>query len=302
MNHDRLVKVLILGVTGMLGHGLFRHLSSRGDFDVHGTARSLDDGSWFLPEQSGKIYGGVEAEDPDTIAGAVRLVRPDVVINCIGLIKQSPLSENPVRAIALNALLPHQVAAICRSVGARMIHMSTDCVFDGAKGMYREDEPSNADDLYGRTKFLGEVNDKPLCLTIRSSIIGHEIKGKRGLIEWFLAQEGTVRGFTRAVFSGFPTVEFSRIIADHVIPKPELTGVMHVSSDPISKFELLQLVAARYGKIIDIEPFDDYQVDRSLDSSLFRGLTGYVPPSWPDMVNMMYRDYVESHLACDEKV
>ena len=177
---------------------------------------------------------------------------------------------------------------ICRSAGARMIHISTDCVFDGKKGNYTENDSSTADDLYGRSKFLGEVAYPPHCLTLRTSIIGHELKGKLGLVEWFLAQEGKVRGFTHAIYSGFPTIEFARIITDYILPRPELTGVYHVSSDPVSKYDLLNLVAKKYGKKIEIEPYDDFRQDRSLDSSLFRRLTGYMPPSWPELVDQMH--------------
>lgn len=288
-------KVLILGITGMLGHALFRCLSRRDGLDVYGTVRKDDNRSWFPAEQAGKIISGVEAERMDTVAKAAVETGAEVIINCIGLIKQSPLADDPVAAITLNALLPHQVALICCEARARLIHVSTDCVFDGTKGMYREDDISNADDLYGRTKYLGEIRDKPHCITIRTSIIGHELKGKRGLIEWFLAQEGSIRGFTGAIYSGFPTAEFSRIVADYIIPRPELSGLYHISSEPISKYDLLWLVAKRYGKNIDIEPYGEVRQDRSLDSLQFRKATGYTPPSWSELVDVMYRDFVESY-------
>jgi dTDP-4-dehydrorhamnose reductase len=182
---------------------------------------------------------------------------------------------------------------LCRTAGARLIHISTDCVFDGKKGGYTEEEDSNATDLYGRTKFLGEVA-YPHCITLRTSIIGHELKGDRGLIEWFLAQEEPIRGFKKAIFSGFPTIEIARIINDYIIPNDDLQGVYHVSSEPISKYELLRLVAQRYEKQIDIEPDDTVTIDRSLDSSRFRQATGYHPPSWPELVDNMYRNFIDS--------
>lgn len=183
---------------------------------------------------------------------------------------------------------------ICRSVGARMIHISTDCVFDGKKGNYTEHDSSNADDLYGRSKFLGEVAYPPHCLTLRTSIIGHELKGKLGLIEWFLAQKGKVDGFTHAVYSGFPTVELAHIITEYILPNKDMNGVYHVSSDPISKYDLLKLVAKRYGKQIKIEPYNKFYQDHSLDSSVFRRITGYTPPSWPELVDKMYQHYISS--------
>jgi dTDP-4-dehydrorhamnose reductase len=171
-----------------------------------------------------------------------------------------------------------------------MIHISTDCVFDGKKGLYTENDMPAPEDLYGRTKLIGEV-DYPGCVTLRTSIIGHELKGRHGLIEWFLREKGKVRGYTNAIYTGFPTIEFTRIIHNYVMPQKTLSGLYHVSSEPISKFKLLQLVAEKYGKSIDIEPYNDFVVDRSLESARFRAMAGYSPPSWPDMIDAMFKDY-----------
>lgn len=288
-------KVLILGGTGMLGHTLFMQLSLQKNLDVYATARTSSGLSlWFHPDFVEKIRVGVDADNFDTVIRAFASIQPDIVINCIGLIKQLPMASDPLSAIIINSLLPHRISMICRSAGARMIHISTDCVFDGKKGNYTEHDSSNADDLYGRSKFLGEVAYPPHCLTLRTSIIGHELKGKLGLIEWFLAQKGKVNGFTHAIYSGFPTVELAHILLEYVIPKPELTGVYHVSSDPISKYDLLSLVAKRYAKQIKIEPYDKLHQDRSLDSSVFRRITGYTPPSWPELVDKMYQYHISS--------
>lgn len=286
-------RVLILGGTGMLGHTLFTHLSAQSDLNVFATARSLDGlDRWFPPNLFEKIRPHVDADNFDTVIRALASIQPDIVINCIGLIKQLPVANDPLSAITVNAQLPHRISMVCRTAGARMIHISTDCVFDGVKGNYRESDPSNAADLYGRTKFLGEVS-YPHCVTLRTSIIGHELKGKYGLIEWFLAQQGKVRGFTKAVYSGFPTIEMAKIISDVVIPNPKLTGMYHVSTEPISKYDLLKLVAKKYGKQIEIEPFDEFASDRSLDSSIFCQFTGYQPPSWPELVDKMYNHFID---------
>jgi dTDP-4-dehydrorhamnose reductase len=286
-------KILILGGTGMLGHVLFTQLSLHKDLDVYATVRTASNlDRWFSPELRPKIRTGVDAHEFDTITDAIASIRPDTVINCIGLIKQSPSANNPLSAIAINSLLPHRISLACGTAGARLIHISTDCVFDGTKGNYKEDDPSDAKDLYGRSKFLGEVA-YPHCVTLRTSIIGHELKGKLGLIEWFLVREEKIRGFTRAIYSGFPTVELARIIAEYVLPHSDLSGVYHVSTEAISKYDLLRLVAERYGKKIEIEPFDDIVLDRSLNSSVFQKATGYNPPSWSDLVDRMYRHYVE---------
>ena len=290
----KMVKVLISGVTGMLGHTLFTRLSERDGLEIFATARSMEGLSrWFDQELLAKIRGNVDANNFDTIVRVIEDLKPDVVINCIGIIKQMAAAQDPIISVSINALFPHRLALACKAADARMIHISTDCVFDGAKGNYSENDQSNATDLYGRTKFLGEVY-YPHCVTLRTSIIGHELKGKYGLIEWFLAQKGKVRGFTNAIYSGFPTVEMARIIGEYVIPNPDLKGFYHVSSDPISKYKLLQLVADKYKKQIEIEPFDDLRLDRSLDSTLFQRVTGYSPPSWPELIDNMYQDFIGS--------
>ena len=287
-------RVLVLGVTGMLGHTLFRRLSSSGGLDVYGTARGAANlGRWFEAAQMKKIITGVDAGDFDTVVEAFAKVKPEIVINCIGIIKQLPEAEDPLLALPVNALLPHRIARLCAAVGARMIHISTDCVFSGKKGGYTEDDPLDAADLYGRSKYLGEVA-YPHCLTLRTSIIGHELKGKLALVEWFLSQEGTVRGYTEAIYSGFPTIVLSEIIDEYVIPNPALHGLYHLSSERIAKYDLLKLVAEKYGKRINIEPYGGVCEDRSLDSSRFREASGYRPPPWPDLVERMHRHFLES--------
>lgn len=287
-------KVLVLGVTGMLGHTLFRRLSLNDRLDVSGTARTpVNLGRWFEPEQVQKIVTGVDAGDFDTIVAAFAKVKPEIVINCIGIIKQLPEANEPLIALPVNALLPHRIAQLCAAAGARMVHISTDCVFDGKKGGYTEADPLDAADLYGRSKYLGEVTYSH-CLTLRTSIIGHELKGKLALVEWFLSQEGAVRGYTKAIYSGFPTIELSEIIDAYVIPNPGLQGLYHLSSERIAKYDLLKLIAARYEKQIKIEPYAGVCEDRSLDSTRFRKAAGYRPPPWPELVERMYRHFLES--------
>jgi dTDP-4-dehydrorhamnose reductase len=278
----------------MLGHVLFSLLSGRPEFAVFATVRGTKDlGRWFPPDLQGRIRGGVDAERFDTVSRVLDEIRPDVVVNCIGIIKQLPLAKDPVVSITVNALFPHRLARACAEAGARLIHVGTDCVFSGKKGNYRESDRPDATDLYGRTKLLGEV-DSPHCVTLRTSLVGHELSARHGLIEWFLEQEGTVRGFARAVFSGFPTVELAGIVAERVIPNEELTGLYHVSSEPVSKYELLRLVREQYGKKIRIERDEEFACDRSLDSSRFRKATGYQPPPWPAMVSRMHADFLRS--------
>ncbi len=287
-------RVLIFGATGMLGHALFTLLSERAELDVHATARRREGLSrWFPPDLAARIHAGVTAEDLGSVLRALDEAAPDAVINGIGVIKQLPEAQDPIVAISINALFPHRLALACRAAGARLVHVSTDCVFSGDRGNYSEDDVPDAPDLYGRTKLLGEVTG-PGCLTLRTSIVGHELVGRHGLIEWFLAQDEKVQGFARAVYSGFPTVELARILAERILPDEGLSGLYHVASSPISKYDLLRLVAEAYGKTIAIERDEEFRCDRSLDAGRFRQATGYEPPPWPEMVERMHRHF----LAC----
>ena len=282
------MKILILGGSGMLGHRLWLNLSKSHEtwVTVRGDGSQLPDipefpRRYIRPHVDGLIF--------DQISRALASIQPDLVINCIGLIKQDPLVNDPLSSIKINALLPHNVSLVCRVAGIRMIHISTDCVFSGKKGMYVESDTSDAEDLYGRTKFLGEVA-YPHTVTLRTSIIGRELKARLGLIEWFLAQRDTIRGYKRAIYTGFTTDELSRIILNYVIPRTDLSGVYHVSSDPISKYDLLMLVKEALRRNVTILPDDGFISDRSLDSTQFRQLTGYKPPTWPEMINELRRN------------
>jgi len=285
-------KLLILGGTGMLGHVLFRYLIQNTDYDVYVTTRNVSEvNKYFCADMARKVRpDNVDANYFDSVIRALASIQPNIVINCIGLIKQLPNASDPLMAITVNAQLPHRISLLSRTAHARMIHISTDCVFNGKKGAYTEDDIPSAEDLYGRTKLLGEVAYSH-CVTLRTSIIGHELKGKRGLVEWFLMQSDKVRGYKHAIFSGLPTIELARVIVDHVLPNDELKGVYHVSSSPISKYDLLQIIAEEYEKEIEIEAYEDFVIDRSLRSDRFRLETGYTPRTWPDMINNMHEDY-----------
>ena len=286
MNKDKTTRVLVLGVSGMLGNAVFRFFAQSDGYSVMGSARSAGVLRLLPKELREQVVCGVDVENTDSLMRLFALARPNVVINCIGLIKQLAEADDPLAAIPINALLPHRVARLCDVAGARMIHMSTDCVFAGTRGMYREQDASDANDLYGRSKYLGEV-DYQHAVTLRTSIIGHELNSAHGLVGWFLAQQGAVNGYARAVFSGLPTVELARVMRDFVIPNTNLRGLYHVSAEPINKFELLNLVAKVYGKNIAITPDDNLVIDRSLDSSRFREVTGYQPAAWPELVRRM---------------
>lgn len=283
------MKILILGASGMLGNAMMRVMAESGEHDVWGTARAGAVKRHFPAQLGERILAGVDVENADVLARVFAEVRPEVVINCIGLVKQLTEADDPLMALPINAMLPHRLARLCDLIGARLVHVSTDCVFNGAKGGYRESDPSDAEDLYGKSKFLGEVA-YPHTITLRTSIIGHELASAHGLVGWFLEQEGSVKGYRRAIFSGLPTVELSRIVRDAVLPRPDLFGLYHVAAAPITKYELLKLVAGAWGKMIEIEPDDRVVIDRSLDATRFREATGYVAPSWPELVARM-RDF-----------
>jgi dTDP-4-dehydrorhamnose reductase len=237
-----------------------------------------------------RTIAGVDAIDFDSVARAIADVKPDVVINCIGIIKQLKVAKDPIVSLSINSLYPHRLAILCRAAGARMIHISTDCVFSGRKGLYTEDDVSDAEDLYGRTKFLGEVAG-PGCLTLRTSIIGRELHSASGLIDWFLSNRGgKIRGFRKAIYTGFTTQALATIVADVIHRHPELSGVWQVSSEPISKFDLLTLVNEVYHAGIEIEPDDTFKCDRSLNSARFRAAVNFRPPSWPEMISEMHCD------------
>ena len=283
------MKILVLGVSGMLGNAMFRTFSEDADTEVEvfGTARSSSVQRQFAPEVASKIISGVDVENQDSLVRVFSEVKPQVVVNCIGLIKQLADANDPLQALPINAMLPHRLARLCELGDARLIHVSTDCVFAGTKGNYRESDPADATDLYGRSKHLGEVT-YPHTITLRTSIIGHELSSSHALLGWFLAQEGHVKGYTKAIFSGLPTAELARVIREVVLPMPELSGLYHVASAPISKYDLLKQIADVYGKKIKIIADDALVIDRSLNAERFRDATGYVAPPWQELVRRMF--------------
>ncbi len=281
-------RVLVLGGTGMLGHKLWQVLDSL--LDVHVTVRASADAvgrmELFDPVRT---VADVSAERFDTVERAVAAVEPDVVVNCIGIVKQLRAAHDPIASISINSLFPHRVAQLCRREGARLIQISTDCVFSGRTGGYSERDIPDPVDLYGRSKLLGEVADGD-CLTVRTSIIGRELSGANGLLEWFLAQEQSVRGFRRAIFSGLTTHALARVLAAVISEHPALRGIRHVASAPISKHDLLCMLRDAYRSSVEVVPDDDVVIDRSLDGSRFEQETGLRTPPWTEMVAQLAAD------------
>jgi dTDP-4-dehydrorhamnose reductase len=280
------MRVLVLGGAGMLGHRVW--LSLRERFETFVTLRS-DARAYarFGVFDAARTLEGVDGARFETVAGAFARVRPDVVVNCIGIVKQLAEASDPIASLEVNALLPHRVAALCGTAGARLVHISTDCVFSGRTGSYREEDVADADDLYGRTKLLGEVHGAG-SLTLRTSIIGRELQTSHGLAEWFLERRGQrVRGFTRAFFSGLTTHALARVIGDVIAGHPGLGGLYHVSSERISKYDLLtRLNDALQARAI-VEPVEEPRLDRSLDSARFWRATAMTRPLWAEMIAEM---------------
>jgi dTDP-4-dehydrorhamnose reductase len=273
----------------MLGHKLLQQLSS--GLETFATVR--DDGRALerlgLAKQHQLISNIDVCSDAD-LRRAIEIARPEVVINAVGVIKQLPNSSDVINTLTVNSILPHRLKLMSQEYKFRLIVISTDCVFSGARGNYSEVDPADALDLYGRSKNLGEIVADG-CLTIRTSIIGRELVSSHSLIEWFLSNRGgTVKGYTKAIYSGFPTVVFADIMSDLLINYPNLQGIYHISSDPIDKFRLLELVNDAFSANIRIEPDDSLKIDRSLDSAKFRAATGFAPPDWKGMVHRMATD------------
>jgi len=281
-------RVLLLGGDGMLGHKLFNQL--RQTHQTRVTLRqdlaTYDRVGLFSAENA---YCGIDVRVTDRLLGVMADFEPDFVINAVGMVKQRPEGQEHIANLEVNALLPHRLALLCRATNAALIHISTDCVFSGRRGQYKEADEPDPVDVYGYSKLLGEVvSDR--VLTLRTSIIGTELSRRSSLVEWFLAQHGRIKGFKGAIFSGFTTMELSRIIDAVISMPPEHWGLYHVSSNPISKYDLLVMLRDALGGDLEIEPDEAYQCDRSLDSSLFKKTFGYSPPEWSSMVRELAED------------
>ncbi len=281
-----MLKILVLGASGMIGNAVLRTMIEHSRWKVWGSIRNGDARRYFSPQVGESLIEDIDLNNWDCVTRLFEKIRPDVVINCAGLTKHKVQADNPLTALPINALMPHRMANLCRLVDARFIHVSTDCVFSGDSGSYKETDLTDARDIYGKSKALGEVVDGGV-ITLRTSTIGHELRTRDGLLEWFLAQEGSCKGYTKAIFSGMPSVLFAKVIRDVVIPNENLFGLYHVGAEPIDKFSLLELIAQAYGKDIEIAPDENLVINRSLDTEKFRQATGYVAPSWIDMIALM---------------
>jgi dTDP-4-dehydrorhamnose reductase len=274
------LRVLILGGDGMLGSALQRELARRHEVTVS-VRREARGQPGLVP--------GVDVRDAGRVAALLAELRPEAVVNAVGIVKQRQEAEDALLAIETNALFPHRLAGLCAGHEARLVHFSTDCVFSGRAGNYRETDLPDPADLYGRSKLLGEL-DAPQ-LTLRSSIIGLEQGRRQGLVEWFLASRGSLPGYRRAIYSGLTTREMARLVDRLLVAHPRLAGIFHVASQPIDKYTLLSRLAHELGRTdIHIEPVDQPRCDRSLDGSAFAAATGYRAPGWDEMLGELARE------------
>jgi dTDP-4-dehydrorhamnose reductase len=282
------MKILILGGDGMLGHQLLMLLRDRHEVKVT-LRRELAAYSTCNLFSAENAMAGIDVRMSDRLLGALSEFRADAVVNAVGIVKQRPDGLDVIPNLEINALLPHRLAIACRAAGARLIHISTDCVFSGNRGHYREDDVPDPVDIYGHAKLLGEVT-QPGVITLRTSIIGRSLYRNASLIDWFLRQRGRISGYRKAIFSGFTTKEMSRVIAMLLERHPAASGLYHLSSSAISKHDLLLRLRDRLGRAIDIVPDDSVRIDRSLDSTRFRAEFAYTPPSWDRMLEELADD------------
>lgn len=281
-----LTKILIIGGSGMLGNTLLRFFSRKKNFDVSTTIRSSKLLGISNKSCNYQLFNNIHLEDKKDISKVFDQVRPDVVINCAAVIKHSNESIDHLKVLLLNTILPHYLAKLSENFNARLIHFSTDCVFLGSKGNYNESDFPDALDFYGRSKLLGEIN-YPNTITIRTSLVGHELNSTKNLIEWFLMQNHEIKGYNEAIFSGLSTFEVAKVIDTYILPNKKLEGLYHLSSQPISKYGLLLLVKKIYKKSIGIIKDHSLKINRSLDSSRFCKATNYVSKPWDLMIQEM---------------
>lgn len=275
------MKLLILGANGMFGNGLVGQLSDQ--FELAYTFRNYR----VQENKKTKFYNHVDAFDLSTILRVINDFKPNVVINAIGVVKQKK-DISVTTSIYLNSEFPYHLSHICELSNAKLILLSTDCVFNGGKGNYTELDLPDATDIYGRSKVLGEITESLNVLTIRSSTIGFELESNKGLLEWFLSQKGIVHGYKNAIYSGFPVSDFSNALALIIKKFPSLSGLYHISSDPISKFELLYTLKEMLNlDYINLNENIEFKCDRSLNSNKFKSVTGYSPPSWNEMLQKL---------------
>jgi len=290
------MRIVVLGASGMLGSTAFNVFNDYG-YEVYGTVRSRA-ASERLRAKRTSIIEGVTAENMESINEVFARVKPDVAINCMGIVKQDSNAQSIERVLPVNSIFPHRLASACKFGGIRMIHISTDCVFSGQRGNYSEEDIKDACDLYGISKGLGEVDDASgPALTLRTSVVGHELNSSRSLIDWFLANQKSseVQGYENVFYNGLSTVEVCKVVRMLAEKSEWRSGLLNLSGERISKGSLLRIVNEVYESGIQIQSVAEPVLNRTLDSSKFRELYGYSPPSWHEQIAEL-RLYKEKYL------
>jgi len=288
------MKVLVIGASGMLGGSITRYLSKTKKYEVLSTVRTESQkkvlNEWGIKNVKSCI--NINCDDMSNLEKIVKEFKPQYIINCVGIIKQLGTKINIDEYIEINSILPHKLSLIGDKYNAKLIHFSTDCVFSGLVGNYVESDMVDAKDIYGKTKYLGEINN-PYHLTLRTSIIGHEVNRKISLIDWFLAQNKTVNGFTKAFFTGMPSVYIAEILHKEILNRGNITGLYHLGVNPIDKYTLLNIVKKQYNKKIEIIKNNDYKINRSLNSNKIKKIIKQDEKSWEELIKKMHNEYKE---------
>lgn len=284
-------RILVIGANGMLGSSLFRHFSINNSYSVVGSVRSENAKHQLKLQGFNNVISRIDANDLDSIKAVINEVKPNYIFNCIGIIKQKDNAKNNISVIEVNSLFPHRLANIASQANAKIIHFSTDCVFSGKTGNYLESDVADSLELYGRSKLLGEI-DYDNHLTLRTSIIGHEIDRGISLVDWFLNEHGNIFGFKNAIFSGLPTCYVASVIEDYILPQSNLSGLYHLSVDPIDKFTLLELINDIYGLNKKIEENINFKINRSLNSNRLKDLTKIPKVTWQTLIERMHHEYI----------
>ena len=292
------MKILVLGGTGLIGNRLVRHL--RENADVYASTRTdrgqipvlehiLDPNKWIFR---------FNATDFQLLESEIGRLRPKVIVNCLGIVKQHISASDTETTILLNSALPNRLSSLAVKYEFKLIHLSTDCVFSGNTGNYIESATPDPVDLYGRSKTLGELNNSQ-DLTLRTSFVGREIKSFTNLFEWVRKNQNTkIVGYKKAIYSGLTTQVTSEIIERLIFDFSTLTGLWHLASEPISKFDLIQKLSDSLNLRLDIEVDEEFICDRSLNPGALTAMTGVVAPDWPTMLEryVLEQDWYENFL------
>ncbi len=283
------MRIVVLGASGLIGNTITKYFLNQSDYETFGVLRDSDKKSIFKNKYHNNLFFIDNILDFKKVEEVLERYNPNLIINCIGITNKFLKVNFKLieKSIYINALFPHKLYQICTKIDARLIHLSTDCVFSGRKGFYNEDDVPDPIDIYGRSKLLGELNYTN-SLTIRKSAIGHELFTSNGLLEWFLNNKDSIEGYKNAIFSGLTVLELAKIIHKYIIPNKNLSGILHIAGKPISKYDLLSLISYEYQKKIKIIPNESVKINRSLDSKLFIKKTGYEAENWKELIRSMH--------------